>query len=108
MIDLILALITTITVEFCILWYFIRDSPFKLLIYSVLINSFSLPSATYIYIYILNNIFIVEIAVIIVESVLIMILMEIKYKRALFISVMANLITAFIGLLFLILKIKII
>jgi hypothetical protein len=98
MINLILALLITIIVEFVILYSFFRESPFKLLIYSVLINSFTLPLATYIYIYILNNFLIVEIIVVLVESVLIMLLMEVKYKKSVLISLLANLVSAIIGL----------
>lgn len=99
MTELPLALLTTIIVEFLILWLFFKNSPFKLLVYSLLINSFTLPTATFIYIYVLNSILIVEISVILVESVLIMLLMEINYKKALFISAVANLITSVIGFL---------
>lgn len=96
MTDLLLALSITI-VEFLILWLFFRKSPFKLFVYSVIINSFTLPAATFIYIYVLNNILIIEIAVVLVESVLIIVLMEIKYKKALFISTIANLTAVLIG-----------
>ncbi len=98
MINLILALLITIIVEFLIFYLFLRKSPLKLLIYSVLINSFTLPLATYIYVYILNNFLIVEISVVLVESVLIMLLMEIKYKKSVLISLIANLVSAIIGL----------
>jgi hypothetical protein len=98
MINLILALLITIIVEFLIFYLFFRKSPLKLFIYSVLINSFTLPLATYIYIYILNNFLIAEIMVVLVESVLIMLLMEIKYKKSVLISIVANLVSAIIGL----------
>jgi hypothetical protein len=98
MIDLLLALLITIIVEFLILWFIFKDSPLKLFIYSVIINSFTLPIATYIYLNVLNNILIVELSVILIESVLIMFLFEIKYKKAIFVSLIANLVTAAIGL----------
>ncbi len=93
------ALFITVVVEFLILWLFTRDRLEKLLLYSLLINSFTLPLATYSYYNILNNIYIIEIAVIIVESVLIMLLLQMKYKVALLISLIANFITAIIGFL---------
>lgn len=98
MTNIILALLITITVEFLILYLIFKDSPLKLFSYSVLINSFTLPIATYIYLNVLNNLFMVEISVILVESVLIMLLLEIKYKKAIFISIIANSVTAIIGL----------
>ncbi|MGB9937128.1 MAG: hypothetical protein ACPK7O_05360 [Methanobacterium sp.] len=99
MINLLFALVITIILEFLILCLFFRKSFLKIFIYSVLINSFTLPVATYLYYFLLNNIFIVEGGVILAESVLIMFLMEIKYKKAIFISIVANIITAAIGFL---------
>lgn len=87
----------TIIVEFLIMWLFIRDKPEKLFLYSLLINSFTLPIATYSYQNILGNIYIIEISVILVESVLIMVLLKIKYNKALLISLVANFVTALIG-----------
>ena len=89
----------TIIVEFFILWLFIKKQTWELFLYSVLINSFTLPLATYSYQNLLNNIYIIELSVIIVESFLIMILVQIEYKKALLISITANTVTALIGLL---------
>lgn len=102
MTNIILALLITIIVEFLILYLIFKDSPLMLFGYSVLINSFTLPIATYIYLNVLNNLFMVEISVILVESVLIMLLLEIKYKKAIFISIIVNSVTAVIGLISLI------
>ena len=85
-------------VEFLILWLFTRNRPEKLFIYSLLINSFTLTIATYSYYNILNNIYIIEIAVIFIESILIMLLLEMKYRTAFLISLTANFVTAAIGL----------
>lgn len=84
-------------VEFFILWLFTRDRPSKLFLYSLLINSFTLPLVTYSYYNILNNIYIIEIAVIFIESILIMLLLKMKYKTAFLISLTANFVTAVIG-----------
>lgn len=99
MMDLLLALLITITLEFLILWLFFKDSILKIFTYSVLINSFTLPIATYIYFNVLNNFLIIESMVVLVESVLIMFLMEIDYKKAISISLIANTVTAAIGFL---------
>lgn len=96
--DLVQALIVTIIVEFLILYLFIKNSPFKLFIYSVLINSLTLPLATYAYLNLLSNIFIVELSVIFVEGLLLMVLLEMDYKKAFLISLIANSVTAITGL----------
>ena len=98
MVHFLVAWLTTVTVEFFILWLFTRDRPAKLFLYSLLINSFTLPLATYSYYNILNNIYIIEIAVIFIESILIMLLLEMKYRTAFLISLTANFVTAVIGL----------
>lgn len=98
MTNLIIALTITIIVEFLILYIILKNSPFKILFYSLLINSLTLPVATYIYQNLLENLFIIEIFVIIAESILIMVLFKIDYKKALIISIIANGITALIGI----------
>jgi len=99
MIQYVLALLITILTEAIVFWIFIRK-PIKSFLYSALINSFTLPLATYSYQNILNNLLIIEILVVIVESILIMLLLKMKYFKALYISFIANLITALIGVLF--------
>jgi hypothetical protein len=99
MIHYLLAWLTTIVVEFVIIWLFVKKAPLKLLLYSLLINSLTLPIATYSYINIINNIYFIELMVILVESILIMLLLKINFKKAFFISLVANFITALIGFL---------
>lgn len=99
MIHFIFALFTTIIVEFLILWFFIKNDYKKLFFYSLLINSFTLPLATYFYQNIFHDLYIIEISVILVESILIMLLLEIKYKKAFLFSLIANSFTALIGFL---------
>jgi hypothetical protein len=89
----------TVVIEFIIIWAFIRDKPLKLLFYSFLINSFTLPIATYSYINIISNWLIVEICVTLAESVILKLLLETKYRNALLISTAANSATALLGLL---------
>lgn len=104
MISYLSALFLTITIEFFILWLFIKNQTQKIILYSALINLFTLPLATYSYYNLINNIYIIELGVIFVESFLIMILLQIKYKKALLISTIANTVTALIGFLISILK----
>lgn len=99
MMQYLLAWAITIVVEFVIIWLFIRKAPLKLLLYSLIINSFTLPIATYSYINIINNIYFIELTVILAESLLVMLLLKINFKKAFFISVVANFVTALIGFL---------
>nr|WP_319374811.1 hypothetical protein [uncultured Methanobacterium sp.] len=97
MYDFIFLWILTVCIEFLIIWLFIRKDPLKLLFYSLLINSITLPLATYSY-YFLNSSFILtETAVLLVETVLLKLLLEIGYPRALSIALVANIITALLG-----------
>lgn len=96
----IFALIITILAEFVIFWIFIRKNPSKLLLYSVLINCFTLPLATYAYQNILNSLLPAETFVFLVEIPLIKWLLEIKYSKSMLMSFIANLITGLIGLVF--------
>lgn len=89
--------ILTVIVEFIVIWIFIKNKPWKLLFYSVIVNSLTLPLATYTYFNILNNFLAIELMVIMIETVVLKYLLEIKYSKALLISICANGITAFIG-----------
>lgn len=100
MIQYVFALLITIFVEFAVYTVSIRKDFLKLFLYSVLINSFTLPLANYGYQNVLRNFYAIEILVVLSESILIMLLLRIKYTRALLISFVANFITALISLLF--------
>jgi hypothetical protein len=96
----ILSLITTVVIEFSIIWIFLKKDILKLFVYAFLINSFTLPIATYAYQNIINNFYLIEALVIFAESILIMLLSNIKYSKAVLISFTANFITSIISLLF--------
>jgi hypothetical protein len=96
---LILPWIITIIIEFLIIWGIIQKKPGKLFIYSLLINSITLPLATYSFNYFYSDLLVTEIVVVIVESVLLKILLETDYKIAFMISLAANTVTAVIGIL---------
>ncbi len=96
----ILSLIITIVIEFSVIWIFVRKDTSKLFLYAVLINSFTLPIATFSYQNLINNFYLIEVLVIFAESILIMLLLKIKYSKALLISFVANFVTAMISLLF--------
>ena len=97
--SLIIPWILTILIEFIILWIFIRKDPEKLLFYSLIINSITLPLATFIYIYFFHNFLLMEITVFLVETFLLKIILELKYEKAVLISLIANFISALVGIL---------
>ncbi|EKQ54119.1 MAG: hypothetical protein B655_0920 [Methanobacterium sp. Maddingley MBC34] len=97
MFRLIIPWILTLFIEFIVIWLFIRKEPLKLLFYSFLINSITLPLATFSYLYLYPSFLLTETLVFLVETVLLKLLLEIDYPRALSISLVANIITALIG-----------
>jgi hypothetical protein len=89
----------TIFVEFLVIWLFIRKQTAEILLYTILINCFTLPLATYGYNYAVTNIVLIEILVILTESLFIMVLLKIKYPKALVISAAANVASVVVGIL---------
>ncbi len=98
--SLALALMLTILTEYAIYLLIMRRDPFQLLLYSVLINSFTNPLFNYIYNYQLHDLYTLEMAVALVEGILIALLMEVGFSKALLISLTANLASLLVGLLF--------
>jgi hypothetical protein len=96
---LILLLFSTIIVEWIFYFVFIRKNPFNLFLTSILINALTLPLATYTYYFVYTNFFIIELIVIVSESLLLFVLLRINYPRALFLSFGANIITSLLGFL---------
>jgi hypothetical protein len=96
--NLVVALILTILIEYIVYLIFISKEPMKLFLYSVLINSFTNPLFNYLLDFRFHELYYLEILVAIVESILIMLLMEISYPKALFVSITANLASLLIGL----------
>ncbi|MEK6935524.1 MAG: hypothetical protein AABW67_01955 [Nanoarchaeota archaeon] len=94
----LLALIFTILIEFIVYSLFIRKDYGKLFLYSVLINAFTNPLANLSSAYM--NIFLIEFFVVIVEIFLIKSLFEIKYWKAILISLIANIISLVLGFFF--------
>jgi hypothetical protein len=97
MYSLIIPWILTLFIEFLVIWLFIRKEPLKLLFYSFLINSITLPLATFSYLYLYPSFLLTETVVFLVETALLKLLLEIGYSRALSISLVANIITALLG-----------
>lgn len=93
--------IITVIIEFVIIWSFIREKPLKLFFYSLIINSITLPLATGIYVYFFHNLLLIEGLVFFVEIILLKIVLDIKYSRAIIISFLANVISLVGGLMIL-------
>lgn len=97
MYSLIIAWILTIVIEFIIIWGLERKKPFKLLLYSILVNSITLPLASYTYFHIYSNLIMIEVLVIFAEGIILKYLLEIDYKRAMLLSFVANISTFLVG-----------
>ncbi|MBW2993285.1 hypothetical protein KY317_01790 [Candidatus Woesearchaeota archaeon] len=92
---ILMSLVITIIVEFFVYWLAFRHHLFKLFGYSVLVNCLTVPV-----VFILNNFigfYFSEILVFIAEGFLIVYLLKTSYKKAFIVSFIANLATAFIG-----------
>jgi len=96
----LLALLITIGVEFLVYWVFIRKTPLKLFFFSVIINTLTQPLANFSYQYVLHNFILIEILVIIAESVLILLLLKQSVQKSIAISIVANTLTAILSFLF--------
>jgi hypothetical protein len=97
MYNLIFLWISTIGIEFAIFWMFIRKEPIKLFWVSILINSVTLPLATFSYLYLYHNFPFTETAVFLAEAVFLKFLLEIDFPKALLISLVVNIVTALLG-----------
>ena len=97
--SLAFALLLTILTEYAVYLLIVRRDPFQLLLYSVLINSFTNPLFNYLYNYQLRELYPLEMATALVESILIAFLMEVSLPKALLISLTANLASLLVGLL---------
>ena len=92
------ALILTVLIEYAVYLFLIRNGPMNLFLYSFLINAFTNPLFNYIYNYELHMLYTLEIAVAIVESILIFFLLELSYPKAIVISIVSNIASFLLGL----------
>jgi hypothetical protein len=92
-------LVLTIVIESLVLGALIPLRWTEVLFYSVFINTTTLPPATYLYHAFLHNLFLVEVLVIIAETVLIALLFRLPVRRSCALSLTANTISAIIGIL---------
>lgn len=104
------ALFLTIAVEFAVYYLFERSKPFKLLLYSFIINGLTHPIAFYFYSeysikYDINNNFniyflIIEIIVFLAEIIPVKILLKVNLQKAAVIAFAANFVTALLSFVF--------
>lgn len=95
----LLAYLTTVLVEFFGLYLLIGKKIFWALFCSLIINTITWPLASYFYNHYLINFWLVEIGVIMAESILLAGLLKTNYLKALSISTKINLLTILISLI---------
>lgn len=93
------ALFFTILFEFVIYSIAVRKNYGKLFVYAILINLVTWPLANLLYAY-FGMFFLIEFLVVLAEIFLIKKLLEVSWIKALVISLIANLITMFFGIVF--------
>jgi hypothetical protein len=110
--DAILSLLMTIGVEYIVLMLLIRKQPIKVFINSFFINCFTQPLATMGYHYLIYTFYpesyghviiplmIIELCVFLIESILIVLLLNVTLKRGVLYSLIANLITSLLSFMF--------
>ncbi|MDI9436552.1 MAG: hypothetical protein QM405_00560 [Euryarchaeota archaeon] len=92
----------TVTLEAAVLGLALKSKPaWQVLFYSALVNSLTLPLAQYLYLHYLDNLVLMEAVVVLVEAPLIYLLLGVETRWALTLSVLANLVSALVGLLLL-------
>lgn len=92
--------VLTVALE-ALIWYIIlKRNALNLVFYSVLINSLTLPLAQFFYLYFLDNLVLMEALVVLVEVPLVYLLLRVTLRQALYLSVLANLVSALVGLIY--------
>ena len=98
-ITILIPLLLTIIIESLVLGLLIPTRRAEVLFYSFLINTATLPPATFLYHEFLPDLFLVEVLVIMAETVLIALLFSIPVRKSFALSVIANTVSATIGIL---------
>lgn len=96
---ILIPLLLTIVIESLVLGALIPLYRAEVLFYSVFINTTTLPPATFLYHEFLHNLLLIEVLVIVAETVLITLLFSLPVRRSFAISVIANTISATAGIL---------
>lgn len=93
-----LLLIATIAIEYLIIFTINRKEPVKVLFYTILVNCVTWPPAMLFYTGGMLQLFIIETMVFVVETVLLKLLLQIKIRKAVMLSLTANAATALLGI----------
>jgi len=96
---ILIPLLLTIVIESLVLGALISTRRAEVQFYSVLINTTTLPPATFLYHEFLHNLLFVEVLVILTVTVLIALLFNLTVRRSFALSVIANTVSATIGIL---------
>jgi hypothetical protein len=101
MVEIILGFVLTFVIEFIVIWLFLRKQSkfWGIVLFTFLINLFTWPLAQLFYGE-RFNFYIIELFVIIIESILIMLLFKLRYWKSFSISIVANIISALLGKIF--------
>lgn len=92
--------VLTVALE-ALVWYIIlKRNALTLVFYSVLINSLTLPLAQFFYLYFLDNLVLMEALVVLVEVPIVYLPLRVTLRQALYLSVLANLVSALVGLIY--------
>lgn len=86
-------------IELIVVYVFLRKNPRKVILFVFLINIFTWPFAN-LFFGVYQNFYLIEASVIFIESFLIMFLFNVKYIKSLYISFLANSISALLSFIF--------
>lgn len=96
---LLISWVLTVTLETLVWYVILKKNAAELVFYSVLINSLTLPLAQYLYPSFLDSMLVTEALVVLVEIPLIYLLLRVTPRQAVYLSFLANLVSALVGLL---------
>ena len=97
-------LLITIFIEWMVYSVFIRKNFIYLFFVSMVINALTLPLATYTYYYLYTNFFVIEMFVTLSESVLLVVLLHVRFPRSVLLSLSANMVSGLLGFFFMIFR----
>lgn len=93
--------ILTVVLELIVFWLILRAKMGSLVVAAIVINLITWPIASYIYARFLLPWSLVEVCVFVIEILLVMLLLRVKFGKAILISFLANFVSALMGYLWL-------
>jgi len=97
---LLINFVLTVVLELIVFFVFFRKDYIKIFLFVLLINFFSWPLAGLVFGYWPEYLLIIELTIFLLEGILIKFLFDTKYKKAFFVSFVANLISVLAGVFF--------